>query len=70
MVAVLVGVKSPPASAILEPSTDAVVYQPFAVYPVRITGVGSKSAEPPTVKLAVRGEIAFPPFVVASYVIV
>ena len=58
--------KFPPASPSLDPPVDCVVYQPLGVYPVLATGVGRTSAVPPTVKFAVKGEIAVPPFVVAS----
>jgi hypothetical protein len=47
----------------------AAVYQPFAVNPVRASGVGRVSAVSSSVKLAVKGEIAVPPFVVALYVV-
>ena len=65
-VLVTVGVYESPASPTLLPPVDAVVYQPLAVNPVRAAGVGRVNAVPPSMKSSVNGEIAVPPFVVAT----
>ena len=61
-----VGVYDAPALPTLLPPVDAVVYQPLAVKPVRAEGVGKVKASSPATKLAVSGDKAVPPLVVAS----
>ena len=61
-----VGVYEAPASPTLLPPVDAVVYQPLSVKPVRAEGVGRVKAVSPEIKLAVSGDKAVPPLVVAS----